>query len=182
MRIHSLAIALAIPAALSCTAIGAEPTYPTPHEVFFRHPDRVQIFLADHPSSWGGDRSTWPKDIAEEDLPHSGSKYVLPREGPELTSEQRKRLAATYLPPSAPNPFPPKKCMFNPDIALRYWRGKTYRDIVVCLGCIKFDFVDADGKLLPNEHSGYLEDYMFLHQLAKGAFPDQDLSHGHFGR
>ncbi|WP_426755829.1 hypothetical protein [Myxococcus sp. Y35] len=176
MRVPLLAVLLAVPAALSCSASASAPE--SPYEAFFRRPDRVQIFLADYPRSWGGDRSSWPTDVLEEDLPHSGEHYVLPREGPELTWVQRRRLAASFIPPQEPNPYPLRKCGFNPDIALRYWRGDTWMDVVICLGCIKFAYLDAKGNSVPDEQVGYLKDPDLLMELATAAFPKEKFRQG----
>ncbi|AKQ70403.1 hypothetical protein A176_007315 [Myxococcus hansupus] len=172
MRTPFLAVLLVIPAALSCTADAF--TFGASHEDFLRRPDRVQIFLADHPTSWGRDYRDLPPGVKEEDLPRSGKNFVLPQEGPELSKEHRKQLAAAFVPASEPNPIPEKKCGFNPDIALRYWRGNTWMDVIVCLGCIQFIYIDAKGEQIASRNVGVLSDYTFLYQLAKEAFPEEN--------
>ncbi len=172
MRTPLLAVVLALPAALACTS-EASTAPEAPHEAFLRRPDRVQIFLADHPRFWGRDHREFPPGVKEEDLPHSGKNFVLPQEGPELNEAQRKQLVAAFVPASEPNPIPEKKCGFNPDIALRYWRGKTWMDVIVCLGCVQFIYVDANGEQLRSRDVGVLADFQFLNKLAKEAFPEE---------
>lgn len=188
MRTPPLAVLLAIPVALACTSEASTSEASTseasktkassapesPHEAFFRRPDRVQIFLADHRQYWGGMQRDLPPGVTLDDLPHSGGGYVFPVEGPELNEAQRQKLAATFRPASEPNPFPPRKCMFNPDIALRYWRGNTSMDVIICLGCIKFVFFAANETYVPDEQVGFLEDYQYLQQLAQESFPKEN--------
>ncbi|MDY7226037.1 hypothetical protein [Hyalangium rubrum] len=128
---------------------------------FFREPERVQIFLAELDQEMLTPREN-------DTRPRSGV-FLLTREGPELKKEDREALSKIWVPAKDHTPRPPRKCMFNPDIALRFWRGKTWVDAVVCFSCEQIAFRGPKGEIIK---PGFLDDFSVLHQVAKQAFPD----------
>jgi hypothetical protein len=132
---------------------------------FFLQPSRVQIFVADR------DRSLLkPEEDREEDERPRLGMYVLTREGPELKAEERQAVAQLWVAPEDVTPRPPTACIFNPDIALRFWRGRTWVDVLVCLGCRQLKFYDANGATIDG---GDFRDFTVLRKLALAAFPHE---------
>ncbi|MCY1082516.1 hypothetical protein [Archangium lansingense] len=123
----------------------------------------MQIFIA----------VTDPKLLGEEpfpnqeNLPHNG-QYVFSEEGSELSRAERQALAKSWVAPENYTPMPPRKCLFNPNIALRFWRGKTWVDAVVCFTCHRINFLDEQGNSI---NPGFLQDFGLLGQLSRRAFP-----------
>jgi hypothetical protein len=150
---------LALCLSSSPTATPAAPSL----EEFFRQPERVQIFLAKVDQTWGLEEKPDP------DTRLFSGPFVLTREGPVLTKEERQTLAKIWVAPQDYTPRPPTKCGFNPDIALRFWRGTTWADAVMCFSCEKIAFFDTKGQKL---HAGFLDDFAVLRKLARQAFPE----------
>jgi hypothetical protein len=138
---------------------------------FFLQSDRVQIFVADMP------RLPMSEDDeeAEEDakLPRIGG-FVLKSKGIELSAQDREAIAKTWLAPEKVPPREPTLCAFNPDIALRFWRGKSWVDVVVCLGCSEDVFYNDKGQWLDG---GSFEDFTLLSKIAKKTFPKEEFGH-----
>ena len=178
MRTALLAV-LSATAVLSCTSAEATSNPPkatstpseatakpsSPLEDFFRRPDRVQVFLADMNQKW---------DVEPDaDVGPTSGLFLLTREGPELSQKQRQSLAAIWVSPNEHVPYPPKKCGFNPDIAFRFWRGKTWVDAVACFSCRQLIFNDANGKPIADSEAGFLDGFPVMLELAKAAFPQE---------
>ncbi|NTX11927.1 hypothetical protein HUA76_14095 [Myxococcus sp. CA056] len=169
MRTALLALLLSSMAATACSAAGRS-TPPTPED-FFRRPDRVQIFLADNDQ-------TWDMGPARDDTTPRSGFFLLPKEGPELSSKQRRTLADLWVSAKDPASYPPRKCGFNPDIAFRFWIGKTWVDAVVCFTCREIAFHDASGKPIPAATAGFLDGFPVMQELAKQAFPEGGFNPG----
>ncbi|NTX39203.1 hypothetical protein HUA78_32700 [Myxococcus sp. CA033] len=169
MRTALLALLLSSMAATACSAAGRS-TPPTPED-FFRRPDRVQIFLADNDQ-------TWDMGPARDDTTPRSGFFLLPKEGPELSSKQRRALADLWVSAKDPASYPPRKCGFNPDIAFRFWIGKTWVDAVVCFTCREIAFHDASGKPIPAAQAGFLDGFPVMQELAKQAFPEGGFNPG----
>lgn len=131
-------------------------------EQFFRQPERVQIFLSDVDQNWG-------ELPPEPDTRQFSGPYLLTREGPALNKADREALAKIWVSPKDFEPRPLRKCMFNPDITLRFWRGKDWMDVVVCFSCENQAFYDSKTTFL--EAAGFLNDFNLLERLATQAFP-----------
>ncbi|NVJ22252.1 hypothetical protein HUW62_13595 [Myxococcus sp. AM011] len=164
MRSALLALVLFATASTSCSATAGRSDPPTPED-FFRRPDRVQIFIADLVGP--GER--------DETTPGNGY-FVYAKEGPELSSRQRRALADIWKSPKDFVPYPERKCGFNPDIAFRFWIGKTFVDAVACFSCRMLMFRDAQGNPLPD--AGFLDGFPVMQDLAKQSFPEGGFSAG----
>ncbi|RKH34866.1 hypothetical protein D7Y13_01980 [Corallococcus praedator] len=128
---------------------------------FFQKPDRVEVYRARMDPT--------PDTPPKEDTRPRVGMAVFTVKGQDLTPEERKELAATWTSPENT----PKKgrmmCPFNPDMALRFWRGDTWVDVVVCFGCGEQLFYDAKKQSLA---AGRLTDFTLLHRIAdKNKFP-----------
>jgi hypothetical protein len=136
--------------ALLLLSLSANPSSPsetpaasddTPLSAFFRQPDRVQIFVADNGYDFDFDekKKKLKKKLVTIDA------FVLTSKGIELSTEDREAIAQAWIAPEDMPPKDPKRCEFNPDIALRFWRGRAWVDAVVCFGCQEHAFYDAKG-------------------------------------
>ncbi|KFE63025.1 hypothetical protein [Hyalangium minutum] len=132
-------------------------------EQFFRQPDRVQIFLSDVDQNWD-------QLPPEPDTRKFSGPYLLTREGPALSKEDREALGKIWVSPKDFEPRPRRKCMFNPDITLRFWRGTDWLDVVACFSCEKLAFYDSKRTYL--QEAGFLDDFALLQRLATQAFPE----------
>ncbi len=147
----------------------AKPEAPiaTPLASFFREPDRVQIFLAD--VSLGH----LTKKAAKE-KPIVVGPFALKGKGIELSAQDRQALAQNWVAPEQVVPEEPTRCAFNPDIALRFWRGTSWVDAVLCFSCSDDVFLDEKGKSM---NGGAFKNFPALSKIAKKAFPQEQFVH-----
>ncbi len=130
---------------------------------FFLEPDRVQIFVAE-----------MPKFIPGEEASPKIGPFLLTSQGIELGTRDRKAVAQAWVAPENAPPKLLKKCMFNPDIALRFWRGKAWVDAVVCFTCLEHIFYDEKGLKMDG---GAFGDFSVLSEIAKKTFPQKKFRH-----
>ncbi|HEX8704362.1 MAG TPA: hypothetical protein VF815_36360, partial [Myxococcaceae bacterium] len=140
----------------------AEAPSPTPLESFFLQPDRVQIFIAD---------LSIPLMRQQKETRPSVGYFLLKGNGLELSAQDRQTLAQNWIAPEKVVPKEPTLCGgFNPDVALRFWKGTSWVDVVLCFGCSKHLFYDAKGKSM---NGGTFQDFSALVKLAKSTFPQE---------
>jgi hypothetical protein len=156
---------LVLSLAASPTAQAAAPATPAPSlATIMRQPERVQIFLANAnylPSK--------QKPTKKDKRPRVRG-FIFTKEGPALKGEEQQSLARTWESPEEEAYREPKRCAFNPDIALRFSHGGTWVDAVVCFGCRDIWFFDAKGEPTTG---GYFKDFALLRKLAVAAFPKE---------
>ncbi|HEX8705761.1 MAG TPA: hypothetical protein VF815_43400 [Myxococcaceae bacterium] len=135
-------------------------------EPFFRQPDRMEIFIADTP------KFLIKKGKVEkepEKYPSIGS-FAIKSKGVPLSAQERQAIAQTWVPPQKIDPESVKMCIFNPDIALRFWRGKSWVDAVVCFSCSEAAFYDEKGQPVDG---GNFKNFSVLSEIAKKKFPQE---------
>ncbi|OJH40153.1 hypothetical protein [Cystobacter ferrugineus] len=134
-----------------------------PLTAFMLQPERVQLFLADLDFSF--------EKPSKKDRRPRVHGFVFTRGGPELKEEERQALAKTWVSPKDVRPTDPKRCTFNPDVALRFSHGNAWVDAVVCFGCGDIIFFDTKGQPLDG---GSFRDLELIRKLAVKAFPKEN--------
>ncbi|WNG20289.1 hypothetical protein [Cystobacter fuscus] len=150
---------------LLALSLSGAPATPAEHPLtaFMLQPDRVQIFLAD--------MEHLDEKPAKKDRRPRVHGFVFTRAGPELKEEEHQALAKTWVSPEDTRPTQPTRCIFNPDIALRFLHGNAWVDAVVCFGCREIMFFDTKGNSI---NGGSFRDLEPIRKLAVKAFPKED--------
>jgi hypothetical protein len=144
-------------------------TAPSPPETppdltaFVRQPERVRIYRADFSYNVHGGKR------AKKEPRLKVGHFVLSGKGDVVPAEAVQALARTWVPPEKVGPGEHLRCIFNPDIALRFEKGGSHVDVVVCFGCGELIFHDARGETLRDGDF----DFSVLRRIAATAFPKE---------
>ncbi|MCP3137746.1 hypothetical protein [Pyxidicoccus xibeiensis] len=133
---------------------------------FIREPETVRIFSARPvPVPPGQDAGTQPVKWTR-----AGS-FGFTHEGPVLTEAERQALAKSWVPPQDVKKDKRGRlmCSFSHDIALRFQRGDTWVDAVVCFTCGEVLFFNEKREGL----DGGTFKFPLLGQLTDQAFPGE---------
>jgi hypothetical protein len=158
-----LALCLTGTPTMSAKAAPQPPAPPVELSAFIRRPDRVRIYRADVAI-----QLELQKRSKKEPRIRVGP-FVLLGKGDVVPAEAAQTLAMTWVPPGQVDHSNRKRCIFNPDIGLRFEKDGSFVDVVVCFGCGELAFYDARGEGL---HDGRF-DFRVLRRIAADAFPKE---------
>ncbi|MBN8233526.1 hypothetical protein JYK02_39000 [Corallococcus macrosporus] len=134
------------------------PARPVALADFFQKPDRVETFEADV------DGSLSPP--SKKDRRPRVGMFLFSKQGKDLKPEDIQALGASWTSPAATPPQPRLLCAFNPDLALRFWRGQEWAAVVICFTCQQMIFYDARNQQLDG---GRFNDFALTRRLYQEA-------------
>ena len=158
-----LALCLAGTPTPGAKAATPPPEPPADLNSYIRRPDQVRIYRADVAISESLKRSKKKEPRIQV------GPFVLVGKGDVVPAEAAQTLAMTWVPPGHVQRGDRLRCIFNPDVALRFEKDGSFVDVVVCFGCGELAFFDARGESL---HDGRF-DFRVLRRIASDAFPKE---------